>query len=91
VLDLHPGRARALERRHPVMIVLLVLILVCIALWYVMFVVFSAIPWRLGKKTPLATKGLPSADVAHSDHPVMLGWTALDDQQLTRLLKGSAP
>ena len=75
------------------MIVTLVLILICVSLWYTVFVVFCDGPRRRRKVMRRAnmTRPTPATDGGHPAEPETLGWTALDDQQLTRLLKGSAP
>jgi hypothetical protein len=74
-----------------VVIVLLVLILVGTAMGYLVFVVFCAAPRRKQAQRANVMNGPPPADLALSVHPATLGWTALDDRQLTRLLKGSEP
>lgn len=75
------------------MIVLLVLVLVGIALWYLVFIMFGGL-WRddrnpAGRSTMPVE--LPTANRGHAVASLALGWTALDDQQLTRLLKSAAP
>ena len=75
------------------MIVVFVLMLVGIAVWYLVFVVpgESSRHKRKSIRRANMTKPPPAASNAAPTPPVTLGWSALDDQQLTRLLKGSAP
>jgi hypothetical protein len=74
-------------------LLLLVLILACVALWYSVLVVFCDAPRRRRKpsRPTIMTGSASHPSNAPVVPPVTLGWTALDDQQLTRLLKGSAP
>ena len=74
------------------MIRFLVAILVGMALWYVVFVVLGDF-WRpnrtvVGPTTPLEAPPDNRGDAVES---LPLAWTALDDRQLIRLLKGAAP
>ncbi len=75
------------------MIPLLVVILVGIVLWYLVFIMFGDF-WRqdrnpAGRSPKPVEPPTPNRGCAVDAPP--LGWTALDDQQLTRLLKGAAP
>ena len=75
------------------MILAFVLILVGIASWYIVFVMFGEW-WRRDRPSSTLTAvpmQPPEPIRTDSVYALSLGWTALDDQQLTRLLKGSAP
>jgi hypothetical protein len=72
---------------------MLLLALVGLALWYAAVVLVKNVRragWHPGHRADPAPK-VTSASGSDTARCLARGWTALDDQQLTRLLKGTAP
>jgi hypothetical protein len=84
--DAEPGREGV------AMIFVLLLIPVGLSIWFLVFVLFKdSIRARFVSGVRSPTIRQPHGVASEADVPPLSGWTALDDQQLARFLKGSAP